>query len=56
MAWPTTPLTSTETSHNAYVPLNRHKELLAGMRTTLERLRAKAEASVPQGSEGQAQP
>ncbi|MDN5932434.1 MAG: SRPBCC family protein [Pseudonocardia sp.] len=38
------------------VPLNRHKELLAGMRTTLERLRAKAEAIVPQGSEGQAQP
>jgi Polyketide cyclase / dehydrase and lipid transport len=27
------------------VPLNRHKELLEGMRTTLERLRATAEAS-----------
>jgi hypothetical protein len=26
------------------VPLNRHKELLAGMRTTLDRLRATAEA------------
>jgi hypothetical protein len=28
------------------VPLNRHKELLEGMRTTLERLRATAEASI----------
>ena len=27
------------------VPLNRHKELLKGMRTTLERLRATAEAN-----------
>lgn len=29
------------------IPLNRHKELLAGMRTTLERLRAAAEAGRP---------
>lgn len=38
------------------VPLNRHKELLVGMRTTLERLRATAEAGSARGieSEGQA--
>lgn len=32
------------------VPLNRHKELLEGMRTTLERLKAAAEASRLRGS------
>lgn len=31
------------------VPLNRHKELLAGMRSTLERLKVTAEAGAPQG-------
>jgi hypothetical protein len=32
------------------VPLNRHKELLEGMRTTLERLKATAEATAVGGS------
>lgn len=32
------------------VPLNRHKELLEGMRTTLERLKAAAEARTRSGS------
>lgn len=41
------------------VPLNRHKELLEGMRTTLERLKAVAEAdrhnaAAPVEPEGQA--
>ena len=36
------------------VPTNRHKELLKGMRTTLERLKAAAEAAVSATATGPA--